>query len=500
MAPPRPRRFIALLRARPTLTCFVLGGLLPLAFAPVGWWWLAPLLVAGQALVWFGMPPRGAFRAGFAFGAGAFLTGTYWLYIAIHTIGNAPVWLALILMLGLVAIMAAYYGATAAIVARAAGENTLHAALLLVPAWVVLEWLRGWLLSGFPWLSLGYTTVGTPFAGFVPLGGVYLASLAVVSIAAAFCVIAAGGRRARIAAIVALVAVPAAGQAMRAIAWTDVRGAPLRVAVAQAAVPQEIKWLPDQLPLTIAWYRDFVLEHAGADVLLMPEVAIPALQSRVQPQLDQLASIARRGGSDLFTGILRMQADGRITNSVVGLGPEDGVYDKRHLVPFGEYFPVPAFVREWMRLRGLPFSDLSPGAYRQPEMRTGGVPLAFSICYEDAYGAEQRVFFPRAQLLINVSNDAWFGDSIAPHQHLQIARTRSLEARRWQLRSTNTGITAIIDADGTIRGAAPQFEPDVVSGTVTPRGGHTPYTRFGNWPVVTICMVLLAALTAARRR
>jgi apolipoprotein N-acyltransferase len=175
-------------------------------------------------------------------------------------------------------------------------------------------------------------------------------------------------------------------------------------------------------------------------------------------------------------------------------------YDKRHLVPFGEFFPVPAFVREWMRLRDLPYSDIARGrAYPDP-LLVAGLPVAASICYEDAYPAEQLGFFPDAAFIINVSNDAWFGESIAPHQHLQIARTRSAESQRWQLRATNSGITAIIDGSGHVVATAPSFEPAVLRGTITAVRGHTPYTRTGNLPVLLISLFAVAAAALLARR
>ncbi len=203
----------------------------------------------------------------------------------------------------------------------------------------------------------------------------------------------------------------------------------------------------------------------------------------------------------MYLGILTQDFDsGQYRNSLIGLGPERAEYHKRHLVPFGEFFPVPDFAREWMRSAGLPNQDTLPGAADQPPLPVSDYAMAPSICYEDAFGDEQLDFLPEAQLLMNVSNDAWFGDSIAPHQHLQIAQMRSLESGRPMLRATNTGITAIIGADGRVMQRSEQFETAVLRAEVRPRSGATPYIRVGNWAVISICALLMGAVYLSRRR
>jgi apolipoprotein N-acyltransferase len=203
----------------------------------------------------------------------------------------------------------------------------------------------------------------------------------------------------------------------------------------------------------------------------------------------------------IYLGILtRDRQTGQYRNSLIGLGLYADEYHKRHLVPFGEFFPVPDFARHWMRSAGLPNEDTLAGSDAQKPLRLGDVYLAPTICYEDAYGAEQLGFFPTSNMLINVSNDAWFGSTIAPHQHLQIARMRALETGRFMLRATNTGITAIISPSGVVVARAPQFEPFVLSGVVRPFSGSTPYTRLGNWPVLLLCLALIAVTGYLGRR
>jgi apolipoprotein N-acyltransferase len=265
----------------------------------------------------------------------------------------------------------------------------------------------------------------------------------------------------------------------------------------QGAVGQDEKWLETQLEPTRELYLRLTEPHWGADLLIWPEAALPSLLHQEIEFLEVLDARAREAGSVLLMGILERR-DGRYYNTLVSLGGEPEIYRKRQLVPFGEYFPVPDFVREVMRMMSLPYSDIAPGPPDPGPMTLAGVPVAPTICYEDAFGAQQRVFFPAAQLLVNVSNDAWFGDTIAPHQHLQIARMRAMETGRWMLRATNNGITAVIDSGGAVVQRSLQFVPEVVVGEVVPMLGMTPWLRMGDAPLAAAAALLF--LLAALRR
>lgn len=481
------------------LICFVLGALLPLAFAPFEWWWFAPMLVAAWTACWVTPGATRLFWTGFAFGAGAFLTGTYWLYHSIAVIGKAPLALTLFLMLGMVAIMALYFGATVSLSMWLAAGRWRIALFVLAPLYTVLEWLRGWVLSGFPWLNLGYTLPETWIAGWLPLGGVYLGTFALVATAAGllWSVLAKGSER--LIALGFVAALTVAGIALTSLQWSERQAGAVSVRIAQLGLDQSRKWAPEEFQTTLQWYGEFVREHAGADLLLAPEVAVPTVADRVPGYLDQLERFAGNEGSDLLLGILRRHSDGEVSNALLRMGVgERQWYDKRHLVPYGEFFPVPAFIRSWMKAKGLPFSDLKAGARTPVPLIVGGDAVATSICYEDAYANEQLTFFPDARYIVNVSNDAWFGDTIAPHQHLQIARTRSAESQRWQARATNTGITAIIDDRGRVVTTVPAFEPAVLSGEIERRAGHTPYTLLGDKMALLLSLVLLAPVVQRR--
>lgn len=485
------------------LILFLLGCVYTAAFAPFGWWLLLPVVMLPVLYVWLTVSPRDAGWLTFCFGFGIFLSGTYWIYISVVVFGEAPAWIALVLMFGLVLIMSAYFWLTGWLVSRLAqGEPWLL--LIAAPAgWVVIEWLRGFLLTGFPWLAVGYSQIDSPLAGFAPLFGVYGVSLLLMLSAAAVLVtvFTAGPRRWIPLAIVVLPWV--LGAVLRPVEWTEPDGPPVRTTLLQAGISQDRKWLPEVLRPTLTFYRVATLAARDSQIVLWPEVAIPAVDDRVEAFIERLQADSRATGQTILFGILELDSDRgeqRIYNSIMLVDADKRqFYRKRHLVPFGEYFPVPESVREWMRMRNLPHSDLSAGAEVQPLLVTaGGIPLASAICYEDAYGAEQLYALPEARVLINVSNDAWFGDSIAPHQHLQIARMRSLEAGRVTVRATNTGISAFIDHNGRVLDAGPQFEPVTMTADVQPRRGATPYVNMGNLPVISLCLLVLAGFWLRR--
>ena len=476
------------------LVFFVVGTLTMLSFAPAGWYPLALLLTLPVLYAFYRCTPRRAAELGFAYGAGLFLTGTYWLYVSIHVFGQAPLAIAIFLMIGLVFIMALYYAAAGWLIARIAGRRPWLFVAVAPAAWVALEWLRGWFLSGFPWMTLGYAQIDSPLAGFAPLLGVFGVSVMLMisaSAAVAFLVIAPTWRP----AVAAIAVLPWLGGALlTAIDWTSPSASPVRTTIVQGGVSQDRKWLPEQFGATVRLYSDSLLAHADSDLVVWPEVAIPSALDRIEATVQVLEQSARMNGTTLLFGILERDADnGQIYNSVAAVdGARRQIYRKRHLVPFGEYFPVPDFVRSWMRMMNLPYSDISPGDAVQPllEMDDGNR-LSVAICYEDAYAADQLYALPDATILINVSNDAWFGDSIAPHQHLQIARMRALEAGRYVVRATNNGISAFIGPHGEMIDEGPQFEYVAMTYDVVPRTGATPYALVGNWPVVGLCVLVL---------
>lgn len=477
------------------------GAALSLSFAPLGWWPVAVLAPAVLIALWDGATPRRAAWLGFWFNVGTFSVGTYWLYISIAGFGQAPAGLAIVLMAGISAIMGSYHAALGYAVARWLPPRGLWRWLVAIPAaWLLVEWLRGWFLSGFGWLAVGYSQSDTWLAWLAPVGGIYLVSLAVLLSAGAIVALAqADGRSRWIAA--AVLALPwAVGLALSRVVWAENAGAPLRVAIVQGAIPQDMKWLAENLPTTLARYRDLTRTIERADIIVWPESAPPDLANNLVPYLSGVASDARARGAGFITGVVRASDDGQqYFNSVLALDQDIGWYDKHHLVPFAEFFPVPSFVRRWLRLMSLPYSDFTRGAAQQALLEVAGQKIAASICYEDAYGSTQLPVMRDATLLVNVTNDAWFGRSTARYQHLQIARFRALETGRFMVRAANDGVSAVIGPRGEVVARAPEYVPVVLEAEVLPLRGLTPYARVGNWAVVLAAGAMLVLAVMAGR-
>lgn len=498
---PRPTSILLLPADRPKLSQFVfflLGCLTTLAFAPFGLSLLIPIVLVPFLYVCFTISPRDAAKHGFWFGFGLFLTGTYWIYISVVVFGQAPVWIAVFLMIGLVLLMSVYFWIVAWTISRLSHGEPWYLLAVAPAAWVIVEWARGWLFTGFPWMALGYSQVDSAMGGWAPVTGVYgVSALTVLSAAAILVAIMTRGRQQIVA--IGLVLLPGlVGAILKSVDWTEPDGEPVQATIIQGGISQDRKWLPEQFQPTLDFYRTETLAVADSDIVVWPEVAVPAVSDRVEGFIQFMESGARASEQTILFGILervggRGEVKPRVYNAIFAVGGnERQVYRKRHLVPFGEYFPVPDAVREWMRMLSLPHSDLSDGDDVQPLIRTAdGVQLAAAICYEDAYAAEQLYALPDAGILINVSNDAWFGDSIAPHQHLQIARMRSLEAGRHTIRATNTGVSAFIGPKGKVQQTGPQFAPVTMTRSVQPMQGTTPYVSMGNWLVLIISWFIL---------
>jgi apolipoprotein N-acyltransferase len=478
---------------------FPIGAALALAFAPFGIWPLAIICPAWLFIAWQGASPRRAASIGFRFQCGTFLAGTYWLYHSVHTIGGAPIWVAMLLMLGLVAIMGVYLALLGYLQARLLPATGAWRWLVGLPAsWVLIEWLRGWLFSGFPWLSLGYSQIDSPLAGVAPLLGVYGISLICALSAGVLASLVLGNRDWRLAVFV----LPwLFGALLWRHQWTQPIDRPVTVAVVQGSIPQDHKWSPEWRDKTLQLYRQLATPYFGTDLIVWPEAALPDLAHQLRDYLSALWSEAHAAHSDLVMGLLHYdQQQDTYYNGVLALSDEAQWYHKRHLVPFAEFFPVPTFVRGWLRLMSLPYSDFNSGAQQQPPLQAAGQKIGATICYEDGFGAEQLAVLPQATLLVNVTNDAWFGDSSAPPQHLEISRMRALEAGRDMVRAANDGISALIAADGTVMATLPRFKAAVLTGKVQPRTGLTPYARVGNWPVMLLCLFGVVGVVLYKRR
>ncbi len=479
-------------RARYSLAAAA-GALLAAAFAPLEWWPLAVLAPAALIALWQGTTPREAAWCGLSFNLGTFLAGTYWVLIGLHR-GAAPLWMASLVWGGLVGIMAAYGALAGYAIARWLPTSGALRWMAGIPAaWVLLEWWRGWFLTGFAWLSLGYTQTDTWLGqAFAPLAGLYGVSALLLLGAGALVTLVRGSARERIAAAAALIVPWVAAASLRTLDWTHPVGQPVGVAIVQGAVPEDQKWQDANRDRTLELYRRLTLSALGTPLILWPEAAPPDLANDLTSYLLGLYKDAAQRGSSLLIGVVRSDGDDIYYNSVLSLGPGIAWYDKRHLVPFAEFFPVPAFIRSWLRLMSLPYSDFSRGPPDQPPLGAAGLRFATTICYEDVYGSYELPLLADADALVNVTNDAWFAHSTEHAQHLQIARMRAMEDGRYMLRAANDGISAVIGPHGAVIARAPQYRPFVLRSTFSALRGLTPYAICGNWLIISLAATTLA--------
>lgn len=472
------------------LAALLLGLAGVLCFAPFGLWWLAfPVWLGLFALLRAAPSMRAAALLGGLFGAGFFLAGVSWVYVSLSVFGGMPAWLAGIATLLFCLAMALYPALLGALFKRWQPAGAVAAAFWFAALWAAGDWLRGWLFTGFPWLALGYAHApGTPLAGFAPVLGVYGLSL-LGALGAALLL------RWRVG-VPALLGLWVVGHGLAQVAWTTPVGAPLSVALAQGNVPQSLKWDPTEFFRTLRLYRDLVDAHP-AQLTVLPETAAPAFYDQLPREfLADLQRLALRQQGDLILGTVSGNAE-RYWNTAYSFGvAPTQTYSKAHLVPFGEFIP-PGF-RWFLQVASIPMSEFARGENQQP-LAIAGQQVAVNICYEDVFGEEIIRALPQATLLVNMSNTAWFGDSLAQPQHLQISQMRALESGRPMLRATNTGMTAVIAPDGRVQAALPPFTTGVLMAEVQGYQGMTPYARWGNWAALGL-MLLLAAFSRIRAR
>ncbi len=492
------------------------GALMVLSFSPFGWF---PAAILSIALFYQLLPStrpgvrRGGFAVGWFYGLGLLGFGVFWIRISLNEFGNMPVLAANALMLLLVAALALFYAVGGWLVARLRpapdGPRWWVGPLLVLPSvWVLLEWLRGWLLTGFPWLFAGTGQInplpllGAPLAGWAPVAGVHGLSL-IVALCAGLLWVAVRHRGAwRPASLALVLALSLAGALLARVEWTRPAGGPMTATAVQGNVAQAIKWSPDGLLPTLEIYLELTRDVlAQSDVIVWPETAIPSFLQEVEEGLVvPLAADARDAGAELVIGVPILEPSGHYYNGLISIGSASDRYYKRHLVPFGEFLPLEELLRPLVDWFNVPMSDFSPGRAAQPLLQVGSHAVGASICYEDVFPEEVRQALPEAAYLINVSNDAWFGDSLAPHQHLELARLRALENSRPLVRATNSGISAIINHRGQVTASLPLFERAALTGTIQPRAGLTPFAAVGSAPVLLLAaaMLLLGALAGRR--
>ena len=482
---------------------FIAGALLALAFSPVDFYFLSVLSPAVLFYSFLFVTPRRAAWLGWWFGLGFFTIGVSWGFVAIYVFGLSSIFVSAILTFIGISLMAAYLALQGYLsVFFIRKFNITNRAVILIVVfplfWALLEWFRGWFLTGFPWLSLGYSQTNSVLSGYAAVLGVYGISW-LVALSAGLVLFALLQSNKKIIVLFTVVSIWIGGFLLLQVDWTEIKGKPLKVSLIQGNVEQRNKWDPDHFEKRKQRYLSLTRKHWDSDLILWPENSLTIFHHQLEESIFiPLAKEAKKHNSDIILGLPYMdQETDEYFSSLMAINHisnKEQFYHKSHLVPFGEYVPLASLLRGLITFFDLPMSGFTPGKYEQKLLIAAGQKIAPTICYEDAFGEDLIRFLPEATLILNASNNAWYGDSFAPHQHVQISQMRALETGRDLMRVTTNGVSALINYKGKIISHSPQFKAYVVTGLVQPRKGATPYVRFGNYALIFIIVLGLSGV------
>jgi apolipoprotein N-acyltransferase len=486
---------------------FILGALLVLGFAPINIWPVGLIVPGLLAWLWYHPEPGSAKKGlaqGFAFGLGFFGFGVSWIYVSIATYGNTNVFVAGLVTIMFIMILSLFPALQAYCYQRFFKTHPKINALIMFPGvWVILDFIRGSLFTGFPWLYVGYTQTFTPLSGMAKLLGVYgVTWLCVFVSASVFVFLKHAHKRSKIALIIAIILLIAVSSGLKYYRFTQPISKPLAVLLVQGDIPQPEKWDPKNVPKIILKYTQLTAPHLNTSLIVWPENAITTLPQNITPFLDALDRNTRLLKSAIVFGIpIENTLNGQVYNGALALGDGQGMYLKRHLVPFGEYVPYQNIVGSVFQFLNIPMSDFSKGPDQQYPMMLHGLPVSIFICYESAYPMEVRNHLGRAAYIITLSDDSWFGHSFASSQQEEIDAMRAVETERPILRATNNGITSIIDSNGKIIARAPSFQAAILQGVIQPVTGPTPWLQYGFLVFITgLLLSVVIAIGYARKK
>lgn len=482
----------------------LVGAMLTLAFAPFS---LFPLAIISPALLLFlllSTTPLQAFWRGWLYGIGLFGSGVYWVYISIHNFGNASIFLAALITGLFIALLALFPAFTSFLLTRYFPLTHPAKLLYAFPAiWVLLEWVRSWIFTGFPWLTIGYSQINSPLRGFAPLFSVYGVSFAVILSSALLVSILIHIKQKKpfYRYCLVLLLLWLVGGYLSKISWTHSQGTPLQVSLVQGNITQYLKWSPDEVLPTLIRYQELTEKHWDSKIIIWPEAAIPIALQDAQSFIEAMHQKAKQHQTTLITGIpIKDERKNAYYNAVIALGNGRGVYLKQRLVPFGEYTPAIPFLTHLLTLFNIPMSDVIPSPHLAQPLFADNIKIATFICYEIAFPEQVLSRDGHIDVLLTVSDDAWFGHSIAQAQHLEMAQMRALEMGRPVLFVSNNGITAIINSHGKIQAAAQPYQPAVLTDKIQTTTGKTPWQLFALDPLLMLMLVLLAMAVRLRNK
>lgn len=488
----------------------LLGAIQVFAFAPFQQWWVLYPSFVGLFLLLkqVHLQQHKLFLVSFVFNLSMFIATIHWIYVSMDLFGGMPIFLSVVLIVVLCAYLALFPSLALWITFKIKTNSMVIKLLLILPStWLIMDFLRGWVLTGFPWAYLGYSHIDTPFIGFAPILGVQGVTLAILLACSALTLLLL--KQSTSFALGLILFLTVSGFALKKLTFTELQE-PVKIALVQGNIDQNDKWKPEQLSPSIQKYLKLsgiqinnIQENHKNELIIWPETAIAALELNMQSFLQTLSSTLQLNKQSLLTGIVTYNSKNKeYFNSIITLGntSEDenysatssNRYQKHHLLPIGEFVPFESLLRPLAPYFNLPMSSFHRGKEIQSNLYVNGTTIASALCYEIAFPELLRKNINKnTGIILTVSNDAWFGKSIGPNQHLQIARMRAIEFGRPVLRSTNTGITAIYNSIGEEIGRLPTFEEGVLRKEVQPAYGETPYQKMGQLPLFIFCLLAL---------
>ena len=477
------------------LIAFIAGAFLPFAFAPINIYTLAFFMPAILLYLWLKATPKKAFWLGECFGLGLFGVGSSWVYVSIHNFGNTSVFLGGLITFLLVLVLALYPAIQGYLLRKLWPKKNLTVICLIAfpSSWVLFEYLRSILFDGFPFLMLGYAQLNNLLAGIAPVFGVYGLSFVTALMAGALTLLTRPiPTREKFITLFSLLFCVGLGYSGYKHNWTTPSGNPIQLSLIQGNISQDIKWDPKELTYILQKYQALTEQHWHSQIIVWPEAAVPFVPSELPQFFEALSQEAKRHHSTIVFGspLIDYKKDAYY-NGLTLLGSNTGTYRKRHLVPFGEFIPLPSLMRPLMQGFQIPMSDLLPGPKDQPTLSINGIPTGLFICYETAFPSDVLRAMPGKAFAINMVDDAWFGHSFAAAQQLQMTQMRALETGRYIAVTANTGITAVINPWGEITEALPINQTGVLTTTLIPMQGNTPLMRLGYYPLAGMLSLLI---------
>jgi apolipoprotein N-acyltransferase len=481
--------------------CLLSGLIVPFGFSPYNYYIIPFISLTVLFHYVVKASSKQAFFLGYLFAFGMFGSGVNWLHISINLFGGINFLGALFCTYLLVAFISLYPALSCYLAKRFCNVNRAVLLLLGLPsAWVLMEWCRSWIFTGFPWLNLGYSQIDSPLGGIAPIFGVYGVTFTIVLLSSLVLLTFSIRIKFKFLSLGSVFFIWFICGQLYFIDWTERTQTDVSIAMIQGGISQKDKWKAEMRQPSLDLYQNLSENYWGHSLIIWPETAIPAFYHDVKELKTALSEKSRLHNTDILVGVpVFDRKDSHYYNTALLVNKDSEIYYKRHLVPFGEYLPFDDFLRPIVQLLNIPMSNFSKGEQARPLLIGNSINIGISICYEDTFGEEVIEALPEAEVLVNLSNDAWFGDSLAPHQHLQMARMRAMETGRYLLRATNTGISAVIDEKGWIVKRSRQFESDTLSAQISLFSGSTPYSRFGNYPIVIFSLILFLAMVMQHR-